>query len=139
MAGLLLLGLSDQARADLQVTLISGAATSFGFTPGNVTVNVSLPATGTFTTSFTADGETILGTPASMSLHGTTITSTGAGTATFIFSMNKIQSPVGSGTISETLTGASFASGSGSFAFTTYGSQANTLYTTVPVVYRVLA
>jgi hypothetical protein len=67
-----------------------------------------------------------------MDLSSLAISSTGAGTATLIFSMNNITSPVGVGTIAESITG-SFAFGTGTITYQTFGSNSNTLYSSLPL------
>jgi hypothetical protein len=128
MAGLLILGLSGRAHANLSVTLNTAA-------PATLNNNGTLPfnlTSGIFSSSGNAFGETALGHPATMDLSTLTISSTGAGTATLIFSMNNINSPTGLGTISETLT-SHFVTGSGSVTFQTFGSNNNTLYNSLPL------
>jgi hypothetical protein len=130
MAGLLLLGLSTRARADLQITL-NGSSTAVH--SGNDTVSaVGLNAGGVSITQGGGTGEAILG-PATMDLSTLSVTGTSGSTATIVFSMNNIHSPLGQGLLSETLT-SHFVNGSGTVAYTTYGDNTNTLHTTTPVV-----
>jgi PEP-CTERM motif len=128
MAGLLILGLSERAHADLSVSLNNGVPQTLS---GNGHLAFDLTS-GTVNASGTANGETFLNTPASMDLSAFTITSSGPGTETLIFSMNNINSPVGLGTISELITG-SFSFGSNTVSYTTYGSNSNTLYSSLPL------
>jgi hypothetical protein len=128
MAGLLILGLSERAHADLSVTLVGVGTDS---TAGNGTLIVNL-AGGGLSAVGAATGETTLGAPAHMDLGTTTITASAPGTATLIFSMDMINSPVGLGTISETLTAHSII-GAASFALQTFGTNGNVLYTSLPL------
>jgi len=128
MAGLLILGLSERAHADLSVSLNNG-------TPATVAGNGILAfalASSPITASGNATGGTALGSPAEMDLSSLAISSSGAGTATLIFSMNNIMSPVGPGIISESITG-SFALGTGTIMYQTFGSNSNTLYSSLPL------
>jgi len=128
MAGLLILGLSERAHADLSVSLNGGAPTTAS---GNGTLTFAL-ASGTAFASGSATGELVQG-PASMDMSAVSVTSTAPAMVTLVFSMNNISSPVGPGTISELITG-SFSFGTvGSIAYTTYGTNNNVLYTTVPL------
>jgi PEP-CTERM motif len=137
MAGLLILGLSERAHADLEITLSSGTGTDSASQANNGTLQFDLtnshPGKPTFSTSGTAEGLTSTGTPASMDLSTITLSSNGAGTATIIFSENNISSPTGLGTISETISGHFLFGGSGSISYTTYGSNNNTLYNSLPL------
>lgn len=129
MAGLLILGLSERAHADLEVTLdtvSTGVLSGNGQFPFNLT-------SGTFQASGTATGESVLG-PATMDLSSLSVSGTAGTTVNLILSMDNINSPVGPGTISETITG-HFVSGTGSASYTTYGSNANTLFTSVPTLF----
>jgi hypothetical protein len=128
LAGLLALALVTPARADLSVTLLGTG------TYGNISNNALSFALGSTSPHVSGNvfGLVFLG-PATM--EGVIdVTLSGTGTVTIIVNMNNIHSPLGGGTISETLKTASFSMGSGSFSYTTYGSQTNTQYTTVPVV-----
>jgi len=128
MACLLILGLSERAHADLSVSLNNGAPATVA---GNDTLSFNLTST-IFNSTGTAFGETHLASPAHMDMSTLTISSTGAGVATLIFSMNNIHSPTGPGTISETLT-SHFVTGAGSVSYTTFGSNSNTLYSSLPL------
>jgi hypothetical protein len=133
MAGLLTLGLSERAHANLSVSLVGGTAQNNLPGGGNGTFSFGVTAPGGFSSTGNAFGETFLASPAHMDMSTLTVSSTGAGTATLIFSMNNINSPTGLGTINELITG-HIASGTGSIsvAYTTYGSNSNTLFTTNP-------
>jgi PEP-CTERM motif len=125
MAGLLILGLSERAHANLQVTL-NGSSSPINI--GNTQFQFNLAAGGV-NASGTATGEVTLGIPASMDLSALSITTTGPANALLIFSENNINSPTGKGTISEEITG-HFLSGVGNIAYQTFGSNSNTLFTT---------
>lgn len=136
MAGLLILGLSERAHADLQVTLLSssgpGASTPVHSGNDQLLFGVPSPLTsGNESASGVATGESLLG-PAHMDLSALTLTSFGPATVTLIFSMNNINSPVGTGTISEEISG-HFVVGAGTVSYTTYGSNHNTLYSSLPL------
>jgi len=136
LVGLTALATSTPARASLSVTLI-GIAPASGSTTALQATNTSLAfnlATGQFTSQGNAFGEITLGNPTFMDMSTVSISSNGAGTATLVFSQNNLTSPVGAGTIFESITAQFLGGATGTFAYTTYGSQANTLYTTVPVV-----
>jgi len=136
MAGLLLLGLSTRARADLAVTLIGASSQTATNAPGGG--NGDLPfnlAVSPFASQGTAHGETsvFVNQPATMDLSTVTVSTTGAGTVTLVFSMNNIHSPTGPGVVTETISGhVVSAAGTVGFSYSTFGSNANTLFTTVP-------
>jgi hypothetical protein len=129
MAGLLILGLSQRAHADLTLTLVGVGTQS---TAGNGSLAINL-AGGGLTATGSASGETALLAPAHMDLGTTTVTATTPAVAEFIFAMDHINSPVGLGTISETLT-AHFITGSGSVTFQTFGANGNHPYTSLPLM-----
>jgi hypothetical protein len=139
MAGLLILGLSQRAHANLQVTLAAqnpaaAAASANNDNLGNGDLSFNL-ASGQFLSSGQAHGETsgVINSPATMDLSTVTVSSLGAGTVILVFSMNNVNSPVGPGTISETISSHVIGNGSVSIAYTTLGDNSNTLYdSTIP-------
>ncbi|MGE3822485.1 MAG: PEP-CTERM sorting domain-containing protein [Isosphaeraceae bacterium] len=136
LLGLMAVVTSAPAHANLSVTLIgnvpASAATTASQVP-NTSMNFEL-TTGQFTTKGTAFGEVFLGQPTLMDLSTVSLSSSGPGTATIVFSMNNLTAPIGAGGIFQSITAQFLRASTGSFALTTYGSQANTLYTSVPVV-----
>ncbi len=138
LAGLAILILCHPARADLQVTLQgitpAAAASPTAITSGNGSIAFSLTS-GIFSAGGTGYGSSFLGGP-NMDLQSLAVSSSGAGTVQLIFSMSGLTTPVGAGTITETISGhvvTGSSPGSVSVAYQTFGSQANTLYTTKPV------
>jgi len=138
MAGLLILGLSERAHADLAVSLTATSpaapAASTGVTAGNNNVAFTLTS-GIFSTSGTGFGQDspFVTAPAKMDLGTATLSSTGAGTVTLVFSQNGITAPVGVGTIFETLTAHVIGtSGSVGVTYSTLGDNSNTLFGQLP-------
>jgi hypothetical protein len=133
MASLLILGSGERARANLNVTLVGNTPPSAASSTGPVTGNTSDVfnlTSGIFSASGTGFGELAPGNgPAHMDLQSLSVSSTGAGTATLVFSMNNIASPVGLGTITETFS-SHIVTGTGtvSILYETKGDNTNTLY-----------
>jgi hypothetical protein len=134
MAGLLILGLSGRAHANLQVTLAAqtpaAASASTPVTVGNGDIAFNLTS-GIFNSQGNGHGETSasVNTPATMDLSTVTVSSTAAGTVELVFSMNGVTTPVGAGTISESITGQVVqATGSIGITYQTKGDNTNTLY-----------
>ena len=128
MAGLLILGLSLPAHATLQVT-VNG--TNEGTNdPTNNFVTFSYHSSPFTINGGTATGAATLGF-AGIDLSTLTLSSSGSGTITLIISESGLSSPIGQGTLSETLS-AHFTAGSGDVSYTTYGDQNNTLYSSSP-------
>jgi hypothetical protein len=125
MAGLLTLGLSARARASVGLTL-EGAPTQTSAT--NTVISFAGYSNGTVTSTGAALGEVGLGVPSALALSQTTVTATGPTSATFIFYQNGITSPLGAGSITETLSG-HFITGTGTVAFQTWGIDGNQTYT----------
>lgn len=136
LVGLTAFATSPSARANLSVTLIGNVPAAAAVTTtqvANTTMGFNL-STGQFSSIGTAFGQITLGQPTLMDLSTVSISSAGAGTATIVFSQSALTGPIGPGQIFESITAQFLGGAKGTFAFTTYGSQANTLYTTVPVV-----
>jgi hypothetical protein len=135
MAGLLILGVSERAHADLAVSITGNtppsAIATTGDVPGNGATSFTLTS-GIFTTSGNAFGATsgFVAPPVQMDLGTSTVSSTGAGTATIVFSQNNLTAPVGMGTIFETISAHVTSSGSVGVVYSTFGSNANTLFGT---------
>jgi hypothetical protein len=135
MAGLLILGLSPRAHADLRVTLKaltpSAASASAGPVSGNTDINFNLTS-GIFSSNGTGHGEasSVVSQPGAMDLSTVSVSSTGAGTVELVFSMNNITSPVGPGTITETITAHVVQAGSATVdvTYSTKGDNTNFLY-----------
>jgi len=129
MAGLLILGLSERAHADLSVTLL-------GAPPAQVAGNFVLPvnlSNGVVNVVGTAEGETFLLVPSAMDLSLVSVTATAPTTATVIFGQDMINSPVGMGSIFEQIS-AHFITGSGNISYQTFGTNGNFLYTSLPLI-----
>jgi hypothetical protein len=139
MAGLLILGLSERAHADLSVTIVQAAPVAAPPNMAGLVGNGQFSSTvtsGIVTSSFTATGQDfpfVGANPAFMDLSEFTTAVPGPATATLIFSENNITSPTGPGTLSQLITGA-FVTGVGTLEYTTYADNGNHLFTTVPVV-----
>jgi len=134
IVGLVTLASSAPAHAALSVTLKAVnpvAAGDTGASGGNGALAISLDS-GQFSADGAAVGEDVLGS-ASMDMTSISVSSSGAGEVWLIFSMNNIDSPVGPGSIFQSITGQFLAGAAGTIAFTTFGDLDNTLYTTEPV------
>jgi len=132
MAGLLILGLSQRAHADLGVTLVVGGSSNTETLVGNGTLNFVPPlSAGGVTVTGSASGQALLG-PAAMDLQALTVTTTGpVSPVTLIFYQNGITSPIGPGTISETISSHILAGSASLIGYTTYGTNGNQTYTSV--------
>ena len=123
-----IIGAPTKAHATFELSW--SANTSFlGNDPTNTSFGISASAPG-FTISGSAVGTNSGAFPVGtvgMDLSTISITSTGPSTLTLYLTQNGLTSPLGTGTLSETLSG-HFLSGSGTATMVAYGNDTNGLY-----------